>query len=224
MAEGSIPFNPIFKGAEVVEVITENFVTIHWYGMNIIYSVKDQKFNASKLVSTISNTDFRTWSRSKDGNLFKKKYPEFFVEKTKVVNRLKGTYLNPEMIYVIVAWANPMIGFHLTNGRSAQYGMEDKSGYIYLVQPEKYLGKNIYKVGRTWKLKQRLQKYGKKTIIIKTQKVTEMFAAETKMLDSLKDETISNAKLVEGAEYFEVEKLEDIVYYFNEAAKEFACE
>jgi hypothetical protein len=179
MADGAIPFHPLFKDAEVVEVITQNFVTIHWYGMNIIYSVKDQKFNATKLVSAINSKDFRTWSRSQDAASFKKRYPEFFVEKTKVANRLKGTYLDPEMIYVIVSWANPMIGFHLTNGRAAQYGMEDKSGYIYLVQPEKYIGKNIYKVGRTWKLEQRFPAYGKGTKIIKTQKVTDMFAAET---------------------------------------------
>jgi hypothetical protein len=95
MAEGAIPFNPIFKDAEVVEVITENYVTIHLYGMNIIYSVKDQKFNAIKLFSAISDKEFRKWSAGKDAALFKKRYPEFFVEKTKVANRLKGMYLNP---------------------------------------------------------------------------------------------------------------------------------
>jgi hypothetical protein len=223
MAEGAIEFYPLFRNAKVVEVISENYVTIHWYGMNMIYSVKDQKFNATKLVEAISNTKFKKWNETQIAAQFRERYPEFFIEKTKVANRLKGTYLDPEMIYVIVAWANPMIGFHLTNGRAEEYGMTDKSGFIYLVQPEEYLGTNIFKVGRTWKLEHRLPKYGKNTKIIKTAKVKDMYSVETKLLNSLKDETISDALLVKGSEYFECE-LESIEYHFDEAVKEYGCE
>jgi hypothetical protein len=221
MAGGSIEFYPLFKDAEIVEVISENFVTIHWYGMNIIYSVKDQKFNATKLVQSISSTKFKKWNETRDAAAFRKRFPDFFIELSKVENRLKGTYLDPQMIYVIVAWANPFIGFNLTNGIAEEYGLTDKSGYVYLIQPEEYLGTNIYKIGRTWKLEQRLPKYGEKAKIIKTAKVNDMYTTETKILNSLKETDISEAKLVRGAEYFEVE-LDDILYWFDEAIKEMA--
>jgi ribosomal protein L14E/L6E/L27E len=52
---------------EIVEIIDDNFVMIHHHQLNLIFSRKDQMFNAAYLVKTISDSEIFTWKRSKPG-------------------------------------------------------------------------------------------------------------------------------------------------------------
>jgi hypothetical protein len=54
-------------------------------------------------------------------------------------------------------------------------------GYLYLVQPEKFLGMNVFKAGRAWKPEQRFGPYGKKVKIIEIVKVKDVKAGERKV-------------------------------------------
>jgi hypothetical protein len=61
-----IKFCPMNDDAKIVEVIDDNNVIIHFYGMNIVYSVKDEKFDATKLVEAISDKNLSDWSMNSD--------------------------------------------------------------------------------------------------------------------------------------------------------------
>ena len=84
----------------------ENHILINYLGIDMIYSVKDDKINATKLCKHFDR-DFTTFIRSKGGKLLKEK----FLDKLKVVNKgeLSGTYISTDLINVVVCWANPLI-------------------------------------------------------------------------------------------------------------------
>src|SRR5438105_2025038 len=92
------------------------------------------------------------------------------------------------------------------------------SNYLYLVQPEEYLETNIYKIGGSKDLNQRMKIYGKKVIIYRTYTLIERFYGfETKLIE------LFNLKFnkFKGREYFEgnidkmIETFDDLCTYFN---------
>jgi hypothetical protein len=150
---------------EIVEIIDDNFVMIHHHQLNIIFSTKDQMFNAAHLVKCISSSDIFTWKRSKTGKQFMDRFPQYFkvISQSELTGtncqRLQGTYMDMTMLPIIVTWCNPMLGYFLMNELNSEV-KNDRSGYFYIVQPEEHLDTNIYKIGRTWNLNIRFQKYG----------------------------------------------------------------
>jgi hypothetical protein len=183
----------------IVEIIDENFIVVEYYQLNLIFSVKDQMFNATKLVRSISSSEIKTWNETKAAKLFKQRFPKFFKVignkdvKGTDIHRVSGTYMDMTMIPVITAWCNPMIGYFIANNLSIDE-KNDLSGFVYLIQPEEHLGTNIYKIGRTWNPDQRIRQYGSKTNIIKCVKVDNMFLAETMIIQSFKSLDIHPSK------------------------------
>jgi hypothetical protein len=177
---------------EIVEIIDDNFVMIHHHQLNLIFSTKDQMFNATKLVRSISDSEIKKWNETKSAKLFKQRFPQYF----KVIttrdfkgtdgNRLSGTYMDMTMIPVIVAWCNPMLGYFLVNQLNSDAKI-DQSGYVYLVQPEEHLDTNVYKIGRTWNPKVRFPNYVDKTKLIKCERVNNMYSVETSIISNLSE-------------------------------------
>jgi hypothetical protein len=109
--------------------------------MNIIYSVKDEKFNATRLVEAISDKDFSEWFENLGSQRLFKRFPNCFVVKNKKSRRLAGTYLKNDLIYTLVNWANPTIGNFLTRGENE---IANTQGYVYLVKSDEF---EKYKIG-----------------------------------------------------------------------------
>jgi hypothetical protein len=59
-------------------------------------------------------------------------------------------------------------------------------GYLYLVQPTKYIGTNVFKVGKAWNPKQRFSSYGKEVKIFETFKVKDVDTGEKMLLGELR--------------------------------------
>lgn len=210
--------------AKIVEIIDEDFVVIQFSGVEVIYSTKLEKFNATKYVSAISESKYNNWHRSKSAACFRHKFPKFFKEILtnqdaicKDFNRIKGTYLDLSLLPIITAWCNPMRAYCLVNDIREEF-VNDTQGYIYIVQPEEYLGTDIYKIGRTWSPKQRFREYGEKHKVIECKRVTNMYKCEQMILSNLNES--DDYKLVRGKEYFEG-VLEDIMYYYKEAIERY---
>ena len=105
------------------------------------------------------------------------------------------------------------------------YVSKDIKGYIYIVQLTKHKGTEIYKVGRTFGMKQRLSAYqqfnGGATEII-CFPVNDQFKAEAKFLQLL-NEAVDRNELKKASskdEYFEG-SLDIIMKYYNEVIDEF---
>ena len=223
-----VEFYPCSESSPIVEIIDENFVVVSHCGLSIIYSTCDDMFNATKLCKAISSRKFHKWNETKEAHKFKQRFPHFFkVYMTgdldgSIDNRLAGTYIHSSMLNVIVSWANPMVGYCLVNGMAEEV-MLDKSGFLYLVQPERYLGTNVFKYGITWNTKQRFSKYGgDKCKVFHIVKVNDMYSAELTLHGRI-DERVDwgEMKIVpQTREYVEGE-FEDIEYLFKEVAKNY---
>jgi hypothetical protein len=108
--------------ANIIEVIDENFIVVEFYKLQFIYSMSDQKFNATKLVPSISESEYRRWQHGQAANTFKDRFPHFFKQyKQKEfggrgytlsqINRIAGSYLDMTLLPIIVSWCNPMRGY-----------------------------------------------------------------------------------------------------------------
>ena len=71
-----------------------------------------------------------------------------------------------------------MIGYCLANNLTMDVVL-DRTGYLYIVQPEKYIGTDVYKYGITWNTKRRFWKFGgDKCKVFHVEKVEDMYKAE----------------------------------------------
>jgi hypothetical protein len=167
--------------AKIVEVIDNNYVVLHFYGMNIIYSVKDEKFNATRLVEAISDKEISEWTSSSEVNRLLNRFPNCLVVKDKHSKRLSGIYIDNELFPVVVCWANPSIGRFLTRGIDKDSGIALTKGYVYFMQGD---GCDKFKIGCCKHLEPKLK--GKR--IISLVKVDNMFSALTEVITELKNE------------------------------------
>ncbi len=112
------------------------------------------------------------------------------------------------------------------NGKlNTYYVTKNVGGYLYIVQLNKNKGTEIYKIGRTFEMKQRLHTYkrqdgGATEIVCKS--VSNQFNAEAKLLQLLNEAVDRNELRKEstGAEYFEG-SLELIKKIYNEVVAEY---
>ena len=120
-----------------------------------------------------------------------------------------------------------LIGYQVKwNGaKNTHYVSKNVSGYLYIVQLNKNKGTEIYKIGRTFEMKQRLHTYkrqdgGATEIVCKS--VSNQFNAEAKLLQLLNEAVDRNElkKNEYGAEYFEG-PLELIKKIYNEVVAEY---
>ena len=119
------------------------------------------------------------------------------------------------------------IGYQVKwNGaKNTHYVSKNVSGYLYIVQLQKHNNTQIYKIGRTFEMKQRLHTYkrqdgGATEIVCKS--VSNQFNAEAKLLQLLNEAVDRNELRKEstGAEYFEG-PLELIKKRYNEVVAEY---
>ena len=206
----------------------ENYVLINYLGIDMIYSVKDDKINATKLCKQFDR-DFNKFNETKGGKLLKEKFPDKFKIVNKIKNELSGTYIDTELINVVICWANPLIGYYVSNG----YVIPDDviktsndarlNGYIYIVQPEEYLNTNIIKIGRTWNPDIRIPKYGKNTNVLFLKEVNNMYETERNILYYI--DTYEYKLVKDTKEYIELEEdetLEDFIKFIKSNVKELA--
>jgi hypothetical protein len=194
------------EDAKIVEVINENYVVIHFFGMNIIYSVKDEKFNATRLVEAISDKDFSEWFENLGSQGLLKRFPKCFVVKNKKSRRLAGTYPKDDLIYTLVNWANPTIWNFLIWRENE---IANTQGYVYFVNTDEY---DKFKIGTCWHPK------FKEHELIKLSKVNNMFSALIEVIHELKDgmndSDVYQAKgrIVRGDEL-------DVMYFFENSSQ-----
>ena len=198
---------------EIISIYNDNYILVKYLGIEMIYSVKDDKVNATKICEQFGSC-FRKWFETKGGKKLREMFPEKFKLHNNVKNELKGTYITTDLINVILCWADPLIGYYISNCYSIPDNVKTLStykktkGFIYFIQPEKYLGTNIYKIGRTWNLKMRFRKYGINSKTLFTIEVNNMFEIERKLIWRIEDleyEFVENTK-----EYFKLNENEDV--------------
>lgn len=87
-------------------------------------------------------------------------------------------------------------------------------GYLYLVQPERFLGTNIFKVGKTEREpEKRFSEYGKDTLVLECVKVEDIDNSEKTVINFFS----SAQKYKDGNEYFECKNKDCARVLFFEA-------
>jgi hypothetical protein len=214
--------NELINGlADIIEVLDENFIVIDFYKLQFIYSTADQKFNATKLVPSISGSKYPKWQGGQVAQTFIKRFPQFFTEYKNKSNYIRGTYLDMTLLPIIVSWCNPVRGYYLINGLAEDINNE-VSGYVYIVQPPEFLGTDVKKIGRTWKPQQRFRQYGNGTKFIRCERISNMTGCEDMIMSILSDYKIKKAW---KAEYY-LDQIDPngnsmVEYCFEEAIKRF---
>ena len=122
------------------------------------------------------------------------------------------------------------LGFQVKwlGNRATHYVSKNVKGHIYIVQLAKHKDTEIYKVGRTFCMKQRLntyKRYDGGANEITSSKVNNQFKAEVKLLQLLNDAVDRNELKKDdyGDEYFEG-PLDVIKKYYDDVVKEFKDE
>ena len=105
------------------------------------------------------------------------------------------------------------------------FASKNTKGYLYIVQLQKHQGTNIYKIGRTAHMKNRLDTYKRYeggAIEIVCNPVSNQFKAEAKLLQLLNDAVYNNElkKHETGDEYFEG-PLDVIKKNYNQVIQEY---
>jgi hypothetical protein len=90
--------------------------------------------------------------------------------------------------------------------------------FIYLVQPEQFLGTDVYKFGRTINPQHRFVEYGDCTIV-RIFEVSDQYREEHELMVLAK---LLFGHPVQGREYFEVPELDDAIQIIKEVALEFS--
>ena len=214
------------KNLNIKYTFDENYILINYLGIDMIYSVKDDKVNATKLCKQF-NRDFYKLFETKGGKLLRNKFPDKFKVVNKIKNELSGTYIDTDLINVVVCWANPLIGYYVSNAYAIPDDVIETSnnarlnGYVYIVQPEKYLNTNIVKIGRTWNPNIRFQKYGKNTKVLLVKEVNNMYETERNMLFHI--DTYEYKFVKDTKEYIELEDdetIEDFIKFIKSQVEE----
>ena len=175
---------------DIIDKIDDNFVIVDYLGINLIYSIKDDKINATKMCNIFGKKLKRLFENNY-GKLLKRCFPDKFKSINNVKLELRGTYIDIDLITTIISWENPLIGYYIAN----QYYIPTKilnsinniklKGYIYIVQPERYINTNIIKIGRTYNTKLRFQNYGKNIKIFLIKEVDNMYDSEIKIINNI---------------------------------------
>jgi hypothetical protein len=78
--------------------------------MNIVYSVKDEKFNATKLVEAISDKNISDWIMNSDTHTLLNRFRSSIITKEKKSRPLDGDYFDQDLFSAVICWANPSRG------------------------------------------------------------------------------------------------------------------
>lgn len=203
-----------FDSNNIIETLNEDFVILRYYCVNLLYSMELQMVNVTNLCRQF-DVSYRHWKKGKFIQRLMERFPEKFVDDfDNKYNKGRGSYIDGDLVNLILCLLDPIVGFTITNGYHENVEIVHKSGYVYIVQPEEYKNTNIYKIGRTWDTKQRFQAYGKDAKIISVKKVEDMYKTETSIICDLTD----ISKPIKGKEYFSMD-LDDIISVFNENTK-----
>ena len=87
---------------------------------------------------------------------------------------------------------------------------DNNLGFVYLCQPEEYKNMNVYKIGNTVDIKQRISSYGKNTNLLLSYKVKNKIYCEKLIIKKFNE----YFKLFKGKEWFKGE-LDEIKNIFN---------
>ena len=89
------------------------------------------------------------------------------------------------------------------------------SGWLYLVQPQEFIGTTIYKIGRTKNISRRMTQYGQDRIEYRKVYVDDMYRYESMLIDVFYDAF----DLYQGNEYFECINLDRALSVFDEFSR-----
>ena len=116
------------------------------------------------------------WLKHEKATKIKIKHPEWF-------NCIKNSwFFSLNLLHEYALSCNPFASLWLAGDKD--WNENNDTGFIYLVQREKHLNTNIYKVGKTWNLKQRFVAYGKNVKILRTYSVMNQTEAEKLLINN----------------------------------------
>lgn len=204
-----------FNSNNIIETINDDFVLLRYHNVNILYCVRLQMVNVNHLCKQF-DVKFRFWKKCQQVKQLMDRFPDKFVNNyNDSYNKGRGTYISEDLVNIILCLLNPILGYTITNNYHDGVELINKTGFVYIVQPEEYIGTNIYKIGRTWNPSQRFVEYGKKVKIIRLNKVKDMYLTEINLINDITEYN----KPFKGKEYFAFDNLDDLLYYYNENVK-----
>jgi hypothetical protein len=109
---------------------------------------------------------------------------------------------------------------------SDNINIEDRKGFIYIVQEREFLNTNDFKLGRTSDINVRLRGYSKNSKLVFSIEVDDQYEVETMLINIFKDKFIQ--KIEYGREYFEgniEEMIKEIETYlqFRNKYEKYTC-
>jgi len=201
--------------------ITNEFGSVEFNDIDVIITKDRQYFCATRLIKKLKT---HLESNKKGGgslgltkiNQFREHYPYLFLPYVQGLGngKVKGLYASFELLEPIVYAAEPIKGFAWL--RNEPWRDKDIHGYLYLLQPPRMIGSNVYKIGETKNINNRLNNndYGKGTMVLGIVPVNDRSKAEGLMKQWFSGH---GALLVQGNEYFEVASVDDAYDLFAEA-------
>ena len=154
------------------------------------------------------------WLKHEKATKIKLKHPEWF-------NCIKNSwFFSLNLLHEYALSCNPFASLWLAGDKD--WNENNDSGYIYLIQRGKHLNTNIYKVGKTWNLKQRFVAYGKDVKILRTYFVTDQTESEKLLINNFnnKFEHAICDEEKNGKEYFLCPNDTEAIITFDETIKE----
>jgi hypothetical protein len=196
-----------------------SLVTIR--GIPVFYREKTEMFNATRLCEEVSSTmKIEKWFSGQECAAYEERFPGFWTTQRKTskqTDEIDGRYLSRRLFLRILSWANDQAAFDLENCIPYEH-IRDNRGYIYVVKPQKFASdktNKTHKAGRTWRIKQRMQAYGRGTIVLRERKVLDMIDSEKELLNLLDADCKKFVKNKEGDEYYDCER-DDILKVFDD--------
>jgi len=195
--------------------IDSNFGYVEYNGINLYVSSDKQWFNATKLTKSLKDSTINSHvsiNRLTWYNLVNA-CPDLFQEiNGKGTQVYKGWFASIILLPQIASLIEPVRGTTWYFGRS--WHDNDSKGLLYLIQPPRLVGTNIFKIGETKNMLRRLSnnEYGKGTYIYGIVNVTNRRQAENILIKHFKD---NGAILKERYEYFELSGLEEAQRLFE---------
>ena len=205
--------------------INNDYIIVNYNGIDL-YMTSDKKwFNATKLLKafrTIEHIDgkvivkqsFSDWFNGSSIKSYFNRRQEMIKEvKGKGTQQYKGVYMSTTIFERVVGAMDFTKGSLWLDGE--EWNTAGLEGYVYMVQPPSIVNSNTVKIGETLDLVKRFNNYKKGTQILAIAKVSNRSAAE-KILKNYYDKKAINDKKL-GAEYYEVESIEEAYELFNDA-------
>ena len=193
--------------------INEEFGYVEFNGIKLYVTSDKQMFNATILTKSI-NCHVRSASSGANNakwlDLIEDSPDDFIYVEGNGTQSYKGWYAKLDLLQFILGSINPIRGLAWYRGN--EWKNKDVDGLIYLVQPPEFVGTNTFKIGESKNFNNRLNNYGKGTLILATVDVTNRSDAEIQMKEHFDK---NGAIKVKGNEYYECKDSDEALEIFQ---------